>query len=197
MRSRGAELEGASDFQVEASLGNLAAYHDLMVEHVDPARRLISHYESSFVSRRYLIEDCNGFALWTSDRNGSRRLDLERAICVTAEGDYVRLHFNGHSELIHATLQSIVDRLPDHRFLSIHRSTTVRLDALIAVEKDGRRHLAQLCDGSRHLIAKSRVASVLRAHDPSSAGSCSSSTNGFDRTVRPNERIADAPARLC
>lgn len=190
------ELEGAFDFMIEAHLENLAAFHDFVAQKIDPHRRLISHFEVGFVARSFTKEQTPGNEFWMTDRHGSRRIELDRADCFTAEGDYVRVRIQGDSLLIHATLQSIRERLPDPEFLQIHRSTIVRLDSVVRLVRQGHRWLVELRDGSQHLVAKGRNMEISRMMEQRSqrGPSRSSSALPFDGPVGPNGRKSKATA---
>ena len=188
------ELEGTRDFMIEAHLPNLAAFHDFVAKKIDPNRRLISHFEVSFVARCFAKREDAGNDIWASDRHGTRRVELERADCFTAEGDYVRVTTQGDSILVHATLQSIRERLPSPAFVQIHRSTIVQLDSIDRVIKEGRRWMVELRDGSTHVIAKGRNAEISRLMEDRSRAKMSHSPNvvHFGSSVRPKDRISEA-----
>ncbi len=80
---------------------------------------------------------------------------------VTAEGDYVRVHVDSGSWLVHATMKSTLERLDSHRFVRINRSTIVRIDFIERLTHYYRRWAVRLFDQSEHSIAKSRTARVL------------------------------------
>lgn len=191
-----AELEGASDFMIEVELPNLAAYHDMVATLIDPARRLISHYESNFVSRRMICDDDETRQLWAPDAGGTRRIDLDRAQWIVCEGDYVRVSVDGETALVHATLHSIGERLADLPFLQIHRSTLINLRAVRRVRSEGRRWFVDLVDGSTHRIAKGRAAEVSRHLAPAQeAHPAHSSTHvPLGVSVRPIDRKVEAAA---
>lgn len=190
------EMEGTYDFMIEVHLANLAAFHDFVANKIDPNRRLISHFEVSFVARYFTKEEEAGTDIWTTDRHGSRRIELARADCFTAEGDYVRVRIHGDCVLIHATLQSIRDRLPSPAFVQIHRSTIVQLASVARIVRQGRRWSVVLRDGSTHPVAKGRNSEIGRLMDEQlrPGPSHSSTTALFDGLARPNDRILEAPA---
>lgn len=189
-----ADLEGAGDFMVEVELPNLASYHDMVATQIDPARRLISHYEANFVSRHMYCDEGEVRQLWTADAGGTRRIDLDRAQWIASEGDYVRVSVNGETALVHTTLHSISERLTDLPFLQIHRSTLINLQAVRRVSSEGRRWFVELVDGSTHRIAKGRAAEVTRhlagSHDAHATRSSTPvPSNG---PVRPIDRKIEA-----
>lgn len=188
------ELEGASNFLVEAQLPNLAAFHDFMATHVDPNRRLISHFETSFVSRHILRDEGEEHVVWLHCNGAMRRVELDHAQWVASEGDYVRISIDGDSVLIHATQHSIRERLESLPFVQIHRSTLVNLDAVKRLYCEGRRWFAELSDGSVHRIAKGRSAEIGRLLESRSdpLGSDSSTLGQLGGPVHPIDRKRDA-----
>lgn len=193
-----AELEGPSDFLIEAELPNLAAYHDLVATVIDPARRLISRFETNFVSRHIVCDDDEVRQVWAQTNGGMRRVDLDRAQWIASEGDYVRVSIDGDSVLVHATQHSVRERLAGLPFVQIHRSTLVNLHAVRRVYNEGRRWFVELADASIHRIAKGRAHEVSRhlegRHDPQAA--ISSMTDPADSPVRPIDRKSGAAALL-
>lgn len=187
------ELEGTSDFQVEASVENLTAFHDLVERHIDPNRRLISHYEINFVLRCFEAEERDNI-VWANERHGSRCIDLDRAECICAEGDYIRIWSAGSSALVHMTLHSICERLPFPPFVQIHRSTVVHAAAVRTLRHEGRRWLVELTDGTTHAIAKGRNGEVGRLIEEARCPRMSSSPTvfPFDRPVDPIDRKSAA-----
>lgn len=193
-----AELEGPSDFLIEAELPNLAAYHDLVATVIDPARRLISRFETNFVSRHFVCDDDGSRQVWAHANGGMRRIDLDRAQWIASEGDYVRVSVDGDTVLIHATLNSVAQRLAGLPFLQIHRSTLVNLLALRRVRHEGRQWFVELVDGSNHRIAKGRISEVNRhlADRSEHRPAISSMAAPLNGPVRPIDRKFAAPPLL-
>ncbi len=53
---------------------------------------------------------------------------------IGAEGNYARLHMGNRSHLLRETMSSLEDKLDPEKFLRIHRSTIVRVDAIVELE---------------------------------------------------------------
>lgn len=68
--------------------------------------------------------------LWVVDGRGRTRLAVDDVERFEAERDYVRVHVEGRSYLIRATLQSIMGKLDPSRFVRVHRSLVVNLEAV-------------------------------------------------------------------
>jgi two-component system LytT family response regulator len=57
-------------------------------------------------------------------------LAFEEIEWIEAAGNYVRLSANGESHLLRETLSGVESKLPSERFLRIHRSAIVNLEAV-------------------------------------------------------------------
>ena len=74
---------------------------------------------------------------------------------LESEGNYVRVHAASGTHLVRATLSGMEQRLDPRKFLRVHRSAIVALDAVVRVEPgDHGDALVQLRDG--HSIVASR-----------------------------------------
>nr|WP_294851698.1 LytTR family transcriptional regulator DNA-binding domain-containing protein [uncultured Sphingomonas sp.] len=164
------ELEGSADLLVEASLPNLAAYHDFVAGHIDVFRRFIAKSDTHFICRRHASKAAEQDVIWAQGRHGIRPIDLSSIHGLVAEGDYVRLLVDGDNVLLHSTLQALMTRLPDTEFVQIHRSTVVRRASIRRVLRSGRRWHVELPDHSTHPIAKARVAELSRAIEDGRSG---------------------------
>lgn len=65
-------------------------------------------------------------------RNNGQILFLapEEIEWIEAAGNYVRLSANGESHLLRETMSGVESKLPEERFLRIHRSAIVNLEAV-------------------------------------------------------------------
>ena len=68
--------------------------------------------------------------IFIRDSNIVRRLKLDIILYAEAMGDYVKLYTPDRFYAVHATLKAVEDRLPDSRFLRIHRSYLVAIDKI-------------------------------------------------------------------
>jgi DNA-binding LytR/AlgR family response regulator len=71
--------------------------------------------------------------VWVSDRRGRRRIPVEQIDWIAAEGDYSRVHTGARSLLCNDSLGRLARRLDPFRFVRVHRSAMVRLEAVRAV----------------------------------------------------------------
>jgi two-component system LytT family response regulator len=83
---------------------------------------------------------------------------------IGADGDYMRLHVGGKSSLVRMTMTQLERRLDPRRFLRVHRSAIVNLDAVrgaeVGVHGD---YVLRLRDGSRVKLSRSYRDAVLGA----------------------------------
>jgi two-component system response regulator AlgR len=73
---------------------------------------------------------------WVPHRSELIRIaaaDIER---VDAERDYMRLHVNGRSYLLHQTISALEARLDPARFIRVHRSVILRRDQITRLGHD-------------------------------------------------------------
>ena len=91
-------------------------------------------------------------ALWVQDGTGSLQLNILDVEWVEAERDYMRLYLRGRSYLLHQSMRSLEDQLPDSLFVRVHRSAIVRRDCIAEVRRNGRKRFVILQDGSQLAI---------------------------------------------
>lgn len=155
------ELSGAFDFMVEAAVPDMASYDERIRSIAQPLASLVSRFEASFVCKRYVRKDEAAEPIWVACDEGLRRIDIGSIDKVTAEGDYMRVHANGSSWMVHTTMHSLEDRLTSQKFIKLHRSTLVRHGFIDRMYRVGSHWVASLVDGSRERVAKSQVSQTL------------------------------------
>jgi len=86
----------------------------------------------------------------------------DRVAHFEANGDYVAAHMvDGSKHMIHVPLKRLAARLDPARFVRIHRSHVVNLDAVTAFRRAGRgRMWAVLDGGSRLPVSRSRAKEI-------------------------------------
>ncbi|HKD19569.1 MAG TPA: response regulator [Thermoanaerobaculia bacterium] len=90
-------------------------------------------------------------------RDGSRVhiIPVERLDAIEAQDDYVGLKSGGKTYLKPQTLSSLAEALDPGRFVRVHRSHLVRLDAIARLEAlAGGSHVAILADGTRVPVSR-------------------------------------------
>ncbi|SDY50472.1 LytR/AlgR family response regulator transcription factor [Hymenobacter psychrophilus] len=79
-----------------------------------------------------------------------------------AAGDYCTIHTNTGSELSNLGITALQERLDPQRFLRVHRSTLVALDAVLALERDGSGGYYATLEGDHTVRVSRTYAEVLR-----------------------------------
>lgn len=173
------DLTGTFDFMLEATVPDMDSYSDKLDGIREPLGKLVSRYEANFVSKR-VVRTPHGDAeraLWVPCEEGVKRIDLSLINRVSAEGDYMRVHTEGTSWMVHMTMNDMVDHLGNDDFILVHRSTILRCGFIERLRHRGRVWTAILDDGSVERIAKSRVADVLAKLRTNSSTSVAASAN--------------------
>lgn len=62
------------------------------------------------------------------------KIDVGDIKIMEANGDYVRISTHDKTWTVHTTLKKLEDRLPDDKFLRVHRSWIVNLDHIVDIE---------------------------------------------------------------
>lgn len=105
---------------------------------------------------------CTSSDLWTVEGRRRVRVPLEEVVLLTAEGDYVRLWCPSRQYLVRGRLKDIAGLLPADRYMRVHRSTVVRLDAARAMERAGSAWRLRLADGLEAQVSRAMGAEVRR-----------------------------------
>jgi DNA-binding LytR/AlgR family response regulator len=156
------EVTGTFDFLMELAVPDVATFNERLSVVAPSVAALVERYEVNFVSKRFTRRKRGEQAIWVHCDNGMKRIDPSLIDKVTAEGDYMRVHSEGASWLLHATLRSIVERLDENDFIQIHRSALVRADFIDGLVHERGRWVARLHDGTRERVAKRHVVDTLK-----------------------------------
>ena len=62
------------------------------------------------------------------------KLKYGEILLIEAKGDYINIKTNTKDYLVHTTLRKILDKLPEDRFLQIHRSFVINFNKIIDIE---------------------------------------------------------------
>lgn len=73
--------------------------------------------------------------IFIRDSNIIKRLKLDDILFVESMRDYVKLHTAQRFYAIHNTLKTVEDRLPDNRFLRVHRSYIVAVSKIDTIRE--------------------------------------------------------------
>lgn len=156
------EVTGSFDVIAEFSAPGIEWYKEWLAALAGLLTRAANRYETNFVFGRTIRPALDQKAIWVRDNGGFRRLDTDLIDKVTAEGDYVRIHSQGETWMLHETMKSLLKRLAAGNFIRIHRSTIVRLDFVERVNREHRHWVAYLADGTAEQIANSHVHETLQ-----------------------------------
>ncbi len=63
-----------------------------------------------------------------------RKLNLSDILWMEAKGDYVKVHVQGKSHIIHSSLRALEDRLPAQQFIRVHRSYIIAFNKIDYIE---------------------------------------------------------------
>jgi DNA-binding LytR/AlgR family response regulator len=163
------ETTGAFDFMLEITAPDMAWYSNWLASAAQPLAKLVTRCEASFICKRFIRRPEEEMAIWVPCERGMKRIDSSLIDKISAEGDYVRVHSQGKSWLLHSTLCSVLERLSMHSFVRIHRSIVVRCDFIDHLIHEDRHWVAELHDGSRERVARSHIADTLAALKPHSS----------------------------
>lgn len=103
------------------------------------------------------------FEIWAPTTNGAVRVFLDQIDWLAAEGDYVRLHLGDRTYLMRMTLQDLVARVGQGRFVRVHRGAAVNLDRVRSVVRLPHRALnVTLTSGAEVRVSRSHAPSLKR-----------------------------------
>lgn len=175
------DVTGAFDLIAEFAAPGIGWYKSWLAGLAEPFARIVNRYEANFVFGRAVRRTIDDDAIWVPEDGGFTRIDSALIDKVTAEGDYVRIHSQGKSWMLHETMKSLSRRLHSADFLRIHRSAIVRYRFINRVAREGGHWVAHLADGTSESVARSHVAEtldVVRTHATASAESRGAATIG-------------------
>lgn len=89
------------------------------------------------------------------DKKKLQKIDLDKIILVESLKDYIRIKTDTGKYIIHKTLSSFTDELPPEKFIRIHRSFTIAIDRVEAVEGNSLE-----IQGQRFTIGRSYLSEV-------------------------------------
>lgn len=166
------DVTGGFDLIVEFAAPGIAWYKDWLTGLADPFARIVNRYETNFVFGRTIKRAVDEDAVWVPESGGFRRIDSRLVDKIAAEGDYIRIHSQGESWMLHETMKSVARRLPAEDFIRIHRSMIVRFPFIKRVVRENGHWIAYLKDGTTAPVARSHVLQtldVVRSHAKGSA----------------------------
>lgn len=121
------------DYAVEAFELHVADY---LIKPVTPARFIQAIERAKEVQQATSRElhDTDNEYVFIRDSGALKRIVLDDILYLEAMGDYVKLHTPQKFHAVHSTLKAIEERLPDTKFMRVHRSYIVALDKIDAIQ---------------------------------------------------------------
>ena len=124
-------------------------------------REAVERALSNLARRREDLVSDTTQHLWVQDGNGSLQVMFSDIEWVQAERDYMRLHVPGRSYLLHQSMRSLENQLPEVQFVRVHRSVIVRRDCISEVRRKGRKQFVVLRDGVQLTIGPRYAARII------------------------------------
>ncbi len=121
------------DYAVEAFELHVADY---LIKPVTPSRFIQAIERAKEVQQATSRElhDTDNEYVFIRDSGTLKRIGLDDILYLEAMGDYVKLHTPQKFHAVHSTLKAIEERLPDTKFMRVHRSYIVALDKIDAIQ---------------------------------------------------------------
>jgi two-component system LytT family response regulator len=97
-------------------------------------------------------------------RHGDKIVPIAAAsiVRIQAQGDYAEVHAPGGPYLLHVTLGELASRLDRERFVQVHRSHIVNLDAMQLLKAHDERRLVIVLANGEEIIASRGASEALR-----------------------------------
>lgn len=126
-------VTGNREYASEAFELNVADY---ITKPIMPARFLQAVEKAKEIqrSRNQEVKVENDSFIFIRDSNIVRRLNIDDILFAEATGDYVKLYTSESFYSIHATLRLVESKLPESRFLRVHRSFIIQVSKIDTIE---------------------------------------------------------------
>ena len=145
------EMPGMTGLELTKNLGNkkpliifttaktdyaVAAFElnvvDYLVKPISPARFLqaIERAFEAVASDKQEVKIENKDFIFIKDNGVLKKINVEDILFLEAMGDYVKVHTPQKFHVVHSTLKAIEERLPDNKFVRVHRSYIVALNKI-------------------------------------------------------------------
>jgi DNA-binding LytR/AlgR family response regulator len=96
---------------------------------IDRVQRRLQFEQGASGSLNAAIED-----VFVREGGKLVRIALSDVSNFEAQGDYVLSHIGDRSLMLHTTMKALMERLPSHQFVRIHRSHIVSIRAIADIE---------------------------------------------------------------
>ena len=156
------EVTGTFDLLLELTVPDIATFNERLNIVAASVASLVERYDVNFVGKRFIRTNADERAIWVQCDDGIKRIDSSVIDKITAEGDYMRVHSEGRSWMLHATMRSVLERLDAKDFIQINRSALVRADFIDQLVHESGRWVARLKDGTNERVTKTHVVTTLK-----------------------------------
>ena len=121
------------DYAAEAFELNVADY---ITKPVTTIRFLqaIEKAKEIFKSKKQEVKMEEDAFIFIRDSNIVRRLKLDEILFAEAMGDYVKLYTKDKFYSVHSSLKEVESKLPDSKFLRVHRSFIIQVGKIDTIE---------------------------------------------------------------
>jgi len=126
-----------------------------------PFNRFIMAVNKAFKIKGYLqknespISNERTYIFVKIDKKKMQKIYLDEILCVESLGDYIKINTMSDKYIIHQTLSSFTEELPAEKFVRIHRSYTISVQKVDAVEGNSIE-----ISGTRYPIGRSYLTAV-------------------------------------
>ena len=145
------EMPGMTGLELTKNLGNkkpliifttaktdyaVAAFElnvvDYLVKPITPARFLqaIERAGETVASDKQEVKIESKDFIFIKDNGLLKKINIEDILFLEAMGDYVKVHTPQKFHVVHSTLKAIEEKLPDNKFVRVHRSYIVALNKI-------------------------------------------------------------------
>ena len=124
------------DYAAEAFELNIADY---LLKPLPPTRfvQAVNRAREIICQQKAKIESTNSEYIFVRDSSVVRKLKLEDILWAEAMGDYVKFYTPGKLYAIHGTLKDAEQRLPQSRFIRVHRSYIISVNKIDTMQGGG------------------------------------------------------------
>lgn len=132
---------------------------DYLLKPIDPARLRVAFERARATLSSQATASVDH--IWVPTRTDLQRVELGAIDRIEAERDYVSLYSGMRSYLFRATMNAFEKRLPDGKYLRVHRSTILRRDMIASLKHEGAGVWSiVLTDGTTARIGRSYLEAV-------------------------------------
>jgi len=89
------------------------------------------------------------------DKKKMQKIYLDEILIIESLRDYLKIKTIANKYIIHSTLSSFTEKLPSNNFIRIHRSFTIAIDKIVAVQGN-----SVEIDGVKYVIGRSYIEHV-------------------------------------